>query len=79
MLDLTQGQFVKHVVMHPFEGFEDLRWKKAGSMKIAIGIVCLLFIAGIQPQLCNFRASEYSCSTWSATGLCVPCSTAKAL
>ena len=47
MLDLTQGQFVKHVVMHPFEGFEDLRWKKAGSMKIAIGIVCLLFIQAL--------------------------------
>ena len=43
MLDLTQGQFVRHVVMHPFEGFEDLRWKKSGDMRIATTIVCLLF------------------------------------
>lgn len=44
MLDLTQGQFVKHVITHPFEGYEDLRWKKSGSMVIAWGIVVLLFI-----------------------------------
>ena len=47
MMDLTQRQWVKHTVMHPFEGFEDMRWKKSGSFKIALLIVWLLFFGQI--------------------------------
>ena len=47
MMDLTQRQWVKHTVMHPFEGFENMRWKKSGSLKIALLIVLLLFFGQI--------------------------------
>lgn len=47
MMDLTQKQWVRHTVMHPFEGFDDMRWKKAGSLKIAMLIVTLLFFGEI--------------------------------
>ncbi len=47
MMDLTNRQWVKHAVMHPFEGYEDMRWKKAGSIKYAIVIILLWFIASI--------------------------------
>ena len=47
MMDLTQKQWVKHAVTHPFEGFEDMRWKKSGSLKIALLIVVMLFFGQI--------------------------------
>ena len=45
MMDLTAAQWVRHAVTHPVEGFEDMRWKKSGSLKIAFLIVTLLFFA----------------------------------
>jgi hypothetical protein len=47
MLDLNNAQFVGHVLAHPFEGFEDLRWKRKGSLPAAIGIVIALFITTV--------------------------------
>lgn len=45
MYEFTERGWLKHVVFHPVEGFEDLRWKKKGSMKIALIIVLGLFIS----------------------------------
>ncbi len=45
MYEMTPMQWLKHSICHPVEGFEDLRWKKQGSMKIAMVIVVLLFVA----------------------------------
>ena len=47
MMELTQKQWVRHAVTHPVEGFEDMRWKKAGSLKIALLIIVLLFFGEI--------------------------------
>ena len=46
-MDLRPGEWVKHSITHPAEGFEDMRGKKAGSLKIAFAIVLLLFLAQI--------------------------------
>lgn len=55
MYEFTPLGWLKHCVFHPIEGFEDLRWKKQGSMKIAMAIVVLFFIATVaNRQLIGF-------------------------
>ena len=56
MYEFTEIGWLKHVVFHPVEGFEDLRWKKKGSMKIALVIVLALFVAMVaQERLQGFQ------------------------
>lgn len=50
MMDLKPAEWVKHAVTHPVEGFEDMRWKKSGSLKIAFGIVFMLFLSQIASE-----------------------------
>lgn len=45
MYEFSTLGWVRHVIFHPSEGFEDLRWKKQGSVKLALIIVVLLFVA----------------------------------
>jgi len=45
---------------HPFEGYEDLRWKKAYNMKVAMVIVALFFIVTIADQVLTGFLHNYT-------------------
>ena len=60
MMDLSEKQWVSHAVFHPFEGFEDMRWKKSGSLKIAFFIVFLFFVGTV------LRDRLYGFQFWDA-------------
>ncbi len=50
-LDMPAWKWPFYIMAHPFEGFEDLRWKKAYSMRVSLVIVALFFIISVCEQL----------------------------
>ena len=50
-LDMPAWKWPFYIMRHPFEGFEDLRWKKAYNMKVAMVIVALFFIISVCDHL----------------------------
>lgn len=45
---LSYGHYMlKYTVIHPFESFEDMRWKKSGSLKTSFIIIALFFFGVI--------------------------------
>ena len=56
MYEFTPMGWLKHCVFHPVEGFEDLRWKKGGTLKYTAVIIAALFIALIaSDRWCGFQ------------------------
>jgi hypothetical protein len=47
MMELNRRQWLWHTLTHPLEGFEDMRWKKAGSVTYAAVIVLLWFVGAV--------------------------------
>lgn len=50
-LDLPAWKWPFYVMRHPFEGFEDVRWKKAYNSGIALLLVLALFLVTVGDRL----------------------------
>lgn len=59
-LDLPAWKWPFYVMRHPFEGYEDLRWKKAYNMKVAMVIVAIFFIVSVCDQLMTGFLHNYT-------------------
>ncbi|MCL1788842.1 MAG: YIP1 family protein [Oscillospiraceae bacterium] len=54
-LHLSAWKWPFYVVRHPFEGFEDLRWKKGYNMKVALVMVLAFFLMTVfQARMTGF-------------------------
>jgi len=59
-LDLPAWKWPFYIMRHPFEGYEDLRWKKAYNMKVAMVIVVLFFLVTIGDQVLTGFLHNYA-------------------
>jgi hypothetical protein len=50
-INLKAWQWPFYVMRHPFEGYEDLRWKKGYDMRVALVIVLAFFIVSVMRDL----------------------------
>lgn len=50
-LDMPAWKWPFYVARHPFEGFEDVRWKKAYHTKVSLIIVLCLFLVTVAARL----------------------------
>jgi len=54
-LQLSPWKWPFYLVRHPFEGFEDLRWKKGYNMKVSLLIVLAFFVLTVlQARMTGF-------------------------
>ncbi len=66
IMNLTQTKWMKYTVTHPFDGFEDMRWKKGGSIKGAFIIALLLFFAVLaEDRLYGFQFRSVNDETFN--------------
>lgn len=53
-------------VMHPFRNFQEIKYKKLGSLPLALVITFLFFLTGaLQTTLSDFRATSYDPTTYN--------------
>lgn len=72
MYEFTELGWLKHCVCHPVEGFEDLRWKKKGSLKYSFIIVFLLFVSMVfNRQLTGFQFNTHYVKIFNVVPLIV--------
>lgn len=50
-LDMPAWKWPFYVARHPFEGYEDLRWKKGYSMRVSLVIVLCFFLITVAQHL----------------------------